>query len=36
MLDLTNAFNSVSRPALLRTVRLAFPALAPWVETCYG
>ena len=34
--DLRNAFNRVSRKAILRLVRLHFPGMARWVHWCYG
>ena len=33
--DISNAFNSVHRSAVLRSVRVHFPSLAPWVDCCY-
>ena len=35
-LDLTNAFNSVSRVAFLKQVQDKFPSILPWVWQCYG
>ena len=34
--DFVNAFNLVNREALFQEVRAHIPALAAWVETCYG
>ena len=34
--DFANAFNSISRDALLNQVRKLFPDLLPWVRWCYG
>ncbi len=34
--DLSNAFNRVSRAAFRKQTRLLLPALSPWVEYCYG
>ena len=34
-LDLSNAFNLVSREAMLRAVRELCPSIAAWVEYCY-
>ena len=34
-LDFANAFNTVSRQAVLREVREHFPGLARWTEWCY-
>ena len=34
--DFANAFNSISRDALLEQVRSLFPDLLPWVRWCYG
>ena len=33
--DISNAFNTVNRSAVLRSVRTHFPSLAPWVDCCY-
>ena len=33
--DISNAFNTVDRLAVLRSVRTHFPSLAPWVDCCY-
>ena len=33
--DISHAFNSVLRSAVLRSVRVHFPSLAPWVDCCY-
>ena len=33
--DISNAFNSVHRSAVRRSVRVNFPSLAPWVDCCY-
>ena len=35
LVDLSNAFNCVSRGAVLSAVRTHFPWLAPWADTCY-
>ena len=35
-IDLTNAFNMVSRQALLEECATHFPELFPWVSWCYG
>ena len=35
LVDLSNAFNCVSRRAVLSAVRTHFPWLAPWADTCY-
>ena len=35
-LDLSNAFNTLDRRALLEAVHEEFPALAPWVDWCYA
>ena len=35
-IDLTNAFNSVSRNAFLRKTDSLFPALNAWAAACYG
>ena len=35
LIDLSNAFNCVSRGAVLSAVRTHFPWLAPWADTCY-
>ena len=35
LIDLANAFNCVSRGAVLSTVRTHFPWLAPWADSCY-
>ena len=35
-LDLTNAFNLVSRRAIVKQIRKHFPEMMPWVEFCYG
>ena len=35
-LDLTNAFNSVSRAAFFKQVQDKFPLILPWVWQCYG
>ena len=35
LVDLSNAFNCVSRGAVLTAVRTHFPWLAPWADTCY-
>ena len=35
LLDLSNAFNCVSRGAVLSAVRRHFPWMAPWADTCY-
>jgi hypothetical protein len=34
--DLSNAFNNVSRAQLLDTVSAAFPTLRTWMQWCYG
>ena len=34
-IDLSNAFNRVSRHAMISLVRKHFPKLASWVEWCY-
>ena len=34
--DFQNAFNSVSRVALLEAVQMEFPPLARWAWWCYG
>lgn len=34
--DFANAFNSISRTALLAQCRALFPDLLPWVQWCYG
>jgi hypothetical protein len=34
-IDLTNAFNLVSRSAIFEEVRSHIPGLARWVEFCY-
>ena len=34
--DFENAFNSVSRAALLEAVQTEFPSLARWARWCYG
>ena len=34
LIDLANAFNCVSRGAVLSAVRTHFPWLAPWADTC--
>ena len=33
--DVSNAFNTVHRAAVLRAVRVHFPSLSPWVDCCY-
>ena len=33
--DISNAFNTVHRSAVLQSVRTHFPSLAPWVDCCY-
>ena len=33
--DISNAFNTVHRSAVLQSVRTLFPSLAPWVDCCY-
>ena len=33
--DISNAFNTVNRSAVLQSVRTHFPSLAPWVDCCY-
>ena len=35
LLDLSNAFNCLSRGAVLSAVRRHFPWMAPWADTCY-
>ena len=35
LLDLSDAFNCVSRGAVLSAVRRHFPWMAPWADTCY-
>ena len=35
LIDLSNAFNCVSREAVLSNVRTHFPWLSPWADTCY-
>ena len=35
LLDLSNAFNCVSRAAVLSAVRRHFPWMTPWADTCY-
>ena len=35
LLDLSNAFNCVSRGAVLSAVRRHFPWMTPWADTCY-
>ena len=35
LVDLSNAFNCVSRGAVLTAVRTHFPWLAPWADACY-
>ena len=35
-LDLSNAFNLITRCAILKMVRKHFPAMLPWVKYCYG
>ena len=35
-LNLTNAFNSVSRVAFFKQVQDKFPLILPWVWQCYG
>ena len=34
--DFRNAFNSVSRQAMLRASRSRLPEVAPWADWCYG
>ena len=34
-LDVSNAFNTVHRSAVLQEVRTHFPSIAPWVDCCY-
>ena len=34
-MDVSNAFNTVHRSAVLRAVRVHFPSLSPWVDCCY-
>ena len=36
LLDFSNAFNSISRQELFKEVRAKIPAMAPWLECCYG
>lgn len=36
MMDLSNAFNCLDRSAFRQAVRRVAPALAPWVDFCYG
>ena len=33
--DVSNAFNTIHRAAVLRAVRVYFPSLSPWVDCCY-
>ena len=33
--DISNAFNTVHRSAVVQSVRTHFPSLAPWVDCCY-
>ena len=33
--DISNAFNTVHRSAVLQSVRTHFPSLVPWVDCCY-
>ena len=33
--DISNAFNTVNRSAVLQSIRTHFPSLAPWVDCCY-
>ena len=33
--DVSNAFNTVHRAAVLRAVRVHFPSLTPWVDCCH-
>ena len=33
--DVSNAFNTVHRAAVLRAVRVHFPSLSPWFDCCY-
>ena len=33
--DVSNAFNTVHKAAVLRAVRVHFPSLSPWVDCCY-
>jgi len=35
-LDLSNAFNTLDRQALLQAVHEEFPGLAPWADWCYS
>ena len=34
-MDLSNAFNSIDRSAVLESVRRSCPGLAPWADYCY-
>jgi hypothetical protein len=36
LLDIENAFNSIDRNAIMRSVRRVNPALAAWADMCYG
>ena len=33
--DVSNAFKTIHRAAVLRAVRVHFPSLSPWVDCCY-
>ena len=33
--DVSNAFNTVYRSAVLRAARVHFPSLVPWIDCCY-
>ena len=33
--DVSNAYNTIHRAAVLRAVRVQFPSLSPWVDCCY-
>ena len=34
-MDVSNAFKTIHRAAVLRAVRVQFPSLSPWVDCCY-
>ena len=36
LLDFSNAFNSISREEMFAEIRARIPAMAPWIECCYG
>ena len=35
LVDVSNAFNTIHRAAVLRAVHVHFPFLSPWVDCCY-